>query len=104
MIAPEVASKLLDDVVYERVLGCIDLDALFQFEQELWSIIGETENDDDKIGDLAKEMIDRAFARLPDEPRRYSVFHGPSDGFGDDCELCKQEARDNAAKGRRKRS
>ena len=92
MITPERATKLLDEVVYERVLGFLDLDGLFGFEQELWSALGECGVDEDHIGVEAKAMIDRALARIGDDPRRYGTFGGaPALGF--DCPDCLDEAR-----------
>lgn len=99
LIAPDVASKLLDEVIYERVLSFIDLDGLYDFEQQLWLAVGESDIPEDEIPARVKDLIDAALKRLVDEPRRYMTFGLPA-GLGDgfDCELCEQEARINAHK------
>ena len=42
LIAPDVASKLLAEVIYERVLSFVDLDGLYEFEQQLWHAVAES--------------------------------------------------------------
>jgi hypothetical protein len=102
LIAHDQASKLLDEVIYERVMSFIDLEGLFLFEQELWSAFDEAGCADD--GDVpmrVKELIDRALMRFCDDPRRYLDFCGPtSAGSFDDCELCEQEAKQAAKRGK----
>jgi len=95
LIAPDVASKLLDGIIYERVLSFVDLDGLYDFEQQLWQAVGESGIAEDEIADRVKDMIDNALKKLVDEPRRYIAF-GLGDGF--DCDLCEDEARINAHK------
>jgi hypothetical protein len=74
-VSPLSASQiadLLDQVIYEQVLECIDLDALYRVEQSLTMLVGEIEGvTADQICDLAEFMIDRALLRLPDDMRRY---------------------------------
>ncbi|NVB83151.1 MAG: hypothetical protein HOV81_32555 [Kofleriaceae bacterium] len=94
LITPERATKLLDEIVFERVLGFVDLDGLFGFEQELWCALAECGLDDDAIAEASKAMIDRALARIAEDPRRYGTF-GPAPG-GFDCPDCIEEARVNA--------
>lgn len=94
LLTPERATKLLEDIVYERVLGFLDLDALYRFEQELWFALGECGVEEAAIAEQAKAMIDRALARLADDPRRYASFEPPGrDPFGFDCPDCAAEAR-----------
>lgn len=95
LIAPDVAGRLLEEVIYERVLSFIDLDGLYEFEQQLWLAVGESGIAEDEIPDRVKDMIDAALKKLVDEPRRYVTF-GIGEGF--DCELCEEEARINAPK------
>jgi hypothetical protein len=86
------AATLLDRVVYEQVLDCVDLDALYQLEQSLTHLAGELEGvGPDRAAELAKAMLDRALLRLPDDVRRYlrAVDFLACDG----CELCEAEAR-----------
>ena len=109
LLAPAQASKLLEEVIYERVLDFIDLDGLFAFERELWCAYDDAGvADEADVPKLVKAMIDRALLRFCEDPRRYIDF-GPcapfgSDPFGD-CELCEQEASEaNAAKKRNNRA
>ena len=100
LLTPDQASKLLDEVVYERVLGFVDLEGLFAFERELWNAYDEAEVADElEVPAMVKAMIDRALVRVIDEPRRYLDFCGPADPF-DDCELCEQEAKQAAKRGK----
>jgi len=101
LIAPDKAAQLLDDVLYERVLGCVDLQALFMVEVELWVALSEQEPDasDERTRRIAKDMIDRALVRLPDEERRYAMVWP----FGAECELCEDELHESAKQHRRKR-
>lgn len=101
LIAPEHAAKLLDDVLYERVLDCIDLGKLFLVEVELWVALSECQvaADDEAAKRLAKQMIDRLLRRLPDEERRYSLMKP----FGAECPDCEEDLLD-AAKRKRGRT
>ena len=94
LIAADQAGKLLDELVLDRVLGCIDLQALFMVEVDLWVALSEcgVANDEDaKL--VAKSIIDRALRRVPDDGRRY-----PSRPFGMDCDLCDDEVRETVKK------
>jgi hypothetical protein len=98
LLAPDQASKLLEDVLYERVLGCIDLEALFMIEVDLWVALSECDVADEQAAKrVAKDMIDRALRRLPDEERRYGVMRP----FGFECADCEEEMMETA---KRKRS
>lgn len=91
LLAPEHASRLLDDVLYERVLACVDLEVLFLLETELWLALAQCEiADDEAAKQLAKALIDRALRRLPDEPRRYRLVRP----FDEDCPDCEAELRE----------
>ncbi len=94
LIAPDKAAQLLDDVLYERVLGCVDLQALFMVEVDLWVALSEQEPDesDERTRRVAKGMIDRALVRLVDEDRRYAMVRP----FGAECELCEDELHESA--------
>src|SRR6185295_13866157 len=86
------ATELLDHVVYEQVLECIDLDELVQLEQSLaLNATGLPGITHQRGTELAKAMLDRAFHRLPDDIRTYlrAVEALACDG----CALCEQEAR-----------
>ena len=91
LLEPDQASDLLDLVVYEQVLGCIDLDELYHLEQSLaLSATGLPGISHQRGIELAKLMLDRAFRRLPDDIRTYlrAVEALACNG----CELCEQEA------------
>ena len=88
--ASQVAD-LLDHVIYEQVLACVDLDALYDLEQSLTMLAGDVDGvSPDHAADLAKAMVDRALLRLPDDLRRHlRAARWPFQG----CELCEEEAR-----------
>jgi len=95
LLAADQATDLLDRVVYEQVLECIDLDELFQLEQSLAftasSLPGVSHA---RSTELAKSLLERAFRRLPDDIRNYlsAVEALACNG----CELCEEEAREDA--------
>ena len=65
-------ASLLDHVIYEQVLACVDLDALYDLEQSLTMLAGDLDGvSADHAADLARAMLDRALHRLPDDMRRY---------------------------------
>ena len=93
LLDTDQATDLLDLVVYEQVLGCIDLDELYHLEQSLaLSATGLPGITHQRGIELAKTMLDRAFHRLPDDIRTYlrAVEALACNG----CELCEQEARE----------
>jgi hypothetical protein len=92
LLAASDASKLLDEVIYERVLSCIDVDTLLTFECELSCAFDECGFDGRARGsELAKEMIDRALHRVRDERWQAHLRSGRScDVEPFDCELCDQ--------------
>jgi hypothetical protein len=99
-ITPAQATILLDQVIYEQVVECIDLDALYKLELQLIMQLGDLGGiADDQIPVLAASMIDRALLRLPTDLRGYlDAAAWPMR----DCELCEDEAR--AARAARKRA
>ena len=97
MIAPDLAPKLLDDVIYERVIRHIDVAGLHGFEIELWLSLREHGIEETSFA-TAREMIDRALDRFRTNPRR---IEGDSP-FGD-CELCAEEAAAASSESERRR-
>lgn len=93
MIAPDVAGKLLEDVLYQRVLDCIDLEGLSELEQELWGAVYDTGSSDDESLRIARELLDRAFARIQRDPRRYLLQFAD----GSRCERLERAAQEQAA-------
>jgi hypothetical protein len=92
LLAPHQATLLLDQVIYEQVLECVDLDALYRLEQSLIMIVADY--DRDRAGEIARTIVDRALLRLPDDIRSYlHAFAGPP---FDDCELCAEDAQHDA--------
>jgi hypothetical protein len=85
------ATALLDRLIHEQVVACIDLDELYALEQALTLVAAELDGvGPDRAADLARAMLDAALRRLPDDVRRY--LHG-IDGLRDGCPLCEEEAR-----------
>lgn len=94
LVPPEKAQELLEEVLYERVVEHVDVAALYKLESDLWMAMCDVEvMHEDAARTAARDMIARALRRLADEPDRYAQLLSP---FGDDCELCEEEARANA--------
>jgi hypothetical protein len=92
LLTPAQAALLLDQVIYEQVLECIDLEALYHVAQSLDTMIGEVDGvPDAQVGELARSMIDRALLRLPDDLRGYLRISELA--ARDDCLLCEAQAR-----------
>ena len=86
-------AKLLEQLVYEQVLACVDLDALYSLEQSITLLAGDLDGvGPDRAAELAKAMLDRAMLRLPDDMRRY--LRAVDWMSCDCCVLCDQEARE----------
>lgn len=94
LIPADHAGALLDEVVYERVLACLQLPSLFKFELDLWVAVYECGfADEDRARAIASEMIDRALHRIADDEQRYAALQP----FGD-CDLCEEEASEQRTK------
>ena len=90
LLAPAQAAALLDQVLDEQVLECVDLEALYRLEQSLILMLGELDGVAcDRAGELARAMIDRALVRLPGDVRDYLRTGGWAPCHG--CELCDDE-------------
>ena len=61
------ASQLLDSVVADRLRELIDLEALLDFEQELWQALADCGFPRDTVPTISAEMIARAFTRLGED-------------------------------------
>lgn len=86
------ASTLLDRLIYEQVVACIDLDELSALEQAITLLAAEIDGvGPDRAADLARAMLDAALRRLPDDLRRY-LDDGVGLPFGG-CPLCEEEFR-----------
>jgi hypothetical protein len=95
-MSPELAAKLLDDVLYQRVIDCIDLESLWRLEQELWASVYDSGPSDDDSLRVAREMLDRAFARIQRDPRRYMLQCDD----GSSCARLERAAQERAAQDR----
>ena len=86
------ATTLLDRLIYEQVVACIDLEELHALEQALTLVVADLDGfSPDRAADLARTMIDAALRRLPDDVRRYLR---DADWLREQrCELCEEEAR-----------
>jgi hypothetical protein len=100
LLTPAQATNLLEQVLFEQVLECLDLDAIYRLEQSLTMLVGEIDGvAEDKAADTAKAMLDRALLRVPDNVRTYL---NASSWLGSGCVLCEEEARDREQKPRGK--
>jgi len=94
-LAAEQAATLLDRLVYEQVLACIDLDELYRLEQSIALLAGELDGIGEKQAtELARAMLDGALARLPGDVRRYLRAEWID---LTDCPLCEEEAAEDKA-------
>jgi len=65
-------ADLLDELIFEQIIECVDLDALCRVERRITMLVGEVEGvPDDRIGELTTALLDRALLRLPNDVRRY---------------------------------
>jgi hypothetical protein len=94
LLTPAQAAILLDQVVYEQILECIDLDEVRRVEQSLTLLVGELEGmSAERIDELARATLARALRRIPDEIHRYlrggpcpiAAARDACEGF-EDCE------------------
>lgn len=92
LMSPARVEALLADVIYERVVECVDLARLADLEGELAELHAEQPPSDRGISEAwARATIDAALARLPMDPRRYLVVG--------DCGLCAAEAAAHVPRG-----
>jgi hypothetical protein len=71
-LGPGQLHRFLDELICAEVMACIDFDELYHLEQSLALLA--TELDDmgpDRAADLAKDLLDRALRRAPDELHRH---------------------------------
>jgi hypothetical protein len=83
LISPAKASELLESLIVERVMECVDFRALLRVEHGLWDALGGCGLRDDQIVEIARAMIDKALDQIRHDVRR---------GF-DACALCEDEVR-----------
>ena len=96
LLTPTQAAVLLDQVIYEQVLSCIDLDELYRVGHSLTSMIDDLDGiPEDRVGDLARSILDRAILRLPDDLRSY--LRVSELAARDACFLCEEESRQRHA-------
>ena len=93
MIGQAMAAKLLEDVLYSRVLECVDVSKLMIVELDLWAALCEQGREEEEARGEAKAMIDGALGRLARDDDRYAALH-PLGPFGMECPDCADEARD----------
>jgi hypothetical protein len=94
LLSPTQAQVLLDHVIYEQVLECVDVDALADLERSLVMMLEELDGiEHERARQLAGSMLDRAVLQLPDDIRRYLRAAAM---LSADCALCEEEAREAA--------
>jgi hypothetical protein len=92
LLTPVQATALLERVLCDQILECVDLDALYRVEQSLVTLVGELEGVPiEHAGDLAQAMLDDALLRIPDDARRY--LRTMAVLAIDHCALCDEDAR-----------
>lgn len=100
LLTPAQATDLLEQVLFEQVVECLDLDSIYRLEQSLTMLVGELDGvTSDKVADTAKAMLDRALLRLADNVRAYLNM---TSLLSSHCELCEEQARGSEKKPRGK--
>jgi hypothetical protein len=90
-LADGEASTLLDRLIYEQVIACVDVDELRALEQTIALLASELDGvGPDRAAELATAILDGALRRLPDEVRGYL---DAASALCEDCPLCEDEAR-----------
>lgn len=90
-LSDDEASTLLDGLIYEQVVACVDLDELHALEQTLALLASELDGiGPTRAATLATAVIDGALRRLPDDLRRYL---DAASLLCEGCPLCEEEAR-----------
>jgi hypothetical protein len=92
-VAAAQAANLVDRIVHERVLACLDLEALHDLEQSLTLTVGTLdEGHAERAAEVASAIVDRALAQLAGDARRYlaALDFMACDG----CPLCEDEAEE----------
>jgi len=101
LFTPSEAAVLLDQVLYERVLESVDLDALYELEHSLASMIGDLHGlPYPQATEATRAVVDRCLARLPEDIRRY-LRAGPFVPFGPGDPASRCEDRPGAQPSRR---
>jgi hypothetical protein len=93
LLTPDQAAALLDHVIFERVVDCIDLDGIAQVERSLSLMLADIEGvPSPRAGELARAILERAVRRLPDDLLGYADL---TNILSLDCELCMAEEEDD---------
>lgn len=92
LLTPVQIAVLLDQVIYDQVVTCIDLDELYRVAQSLHVMIGALDGvSGARAAELARAVFDRALDRLPDDLRGYLQMTEWAER--ESCVLCQAEAR-----------
>jgi hypothetical protein len=73
LLSAEHATRLLDEVVHERVRELIDFGSMLDFEQELWSALVECGLPRERIPAISADMIARALVRVGEEHKKVAA-------------------------------
>jgi hypothetical protein len=83
-LLPAQVTELLEQVVYQQVLEHVDLDGMFQLEQQLTLIAGSLPGiSPDQASHTARTLIDHALRQIPDSARNYLRIADCLSGDGD---------------------
>jgi hypothetical protein len=93
---PREVERVMEDLTYEHILDLVDFDRLWQLELVLADKLFELHANgqlahltEGQLPDRASELVERAWSRVIDDPRRYASAAWEPD---DDCELCRMLA------------
>jgi hypothetical protein len=93
LLAPARAARLLDDVIFTRVVELIDLPRLYDLEALLALQLEGLGASSDEARATAKAMVDRALMRVARTSRKWTRWappcaHDAHDAHGTACEIC----------------
>lgn len=95
LMSAEQATKLLSELVYERLLHCIDSASLVELEQEIAFAMHECGFDMTECIEGALGMLQAALVRFANNPKGWlppqpPVSDGDRDDDDDECPLCQK--------------
>jgi hypothetical protein len=97
---PREVERMVEQLAYEHLIELVDFDRIWQLElvitEKLYELrakgqLGHVREVD--VPDKAAAMIEQAWARAIDDPRRWAAQEWEPD---DDCELCRALSRQPA--------
>lgn len=100
-MSPDQTTKLLSELVYGRLLECIDSESLVELEQQIAFALHECGFGMNECVEGALGMIQAALVRFANHPQGWAPPQAPV--FDDNCALCEDLETELAPKDRKTR-